>query len=88
MAKRPMRQGSTILKRIDLGFDMIEVSTLSDAEMRDEADCDSSEMTPDGLWIAETKTIYLRAGLSARAARKTLLHELGHAAWDLYNEHE
>ena len=86
--RRPMQKHTTLLKRIDLGFDVIHVRVVAAVTMREEAGCDPDEQTPDGCYVDTDKVVYLLDTLSQKNARKTLLHELGHAMWDLYNEHE
>jgi Zn-dependent peptidase ImmA (M78 family) len=54
----------------------ITVKQLSDVEM------DKRDKDADGIWDAETKTIYLRRGLPVTRRRYILAHELGHAWLD------
>ncbi len=54
----------------------ISVRQLSDVEM-DRRDKDS-----DGIWDADTKTIYIRKHLPLTRRRYILAHELGHAWLD------
>jgi Zn-dependent peptidase ImmA (M78 family) len=54
----------------------ITVRQLSDVEM------DKRDKDADGIWDAETKTIYLRKRLPVTRRRYILAHELGHAWLD------
>lgn len=54
----------------------ISVRQLTDAEM------DKQDANSDGIWDAETKTIYIRKRLPVTRRRYILAHELGHAWLD------
>lgn len=61
---------------------LVTIKHLTDTEMQDIADGDLD----DGLWDVETKTIYIRKGLSVRRQRYILTHELHHALIDWTHE--
>jgi Zn-dependent peptidase ImmA (M78 family) len=69
--------------RVTLPFGyIIQVKQLTDAEMLDEQDeCDREELL-DGLWDADTRTIFVRASLPMGRRRYILGHEIGHAFID------
>lgn len=54
----------------------ISVRQLTDAEM------DKQDANADGIWDADTKTIYIRKRLAVTRRRYILAHELGHAWLD------
>ncbi len=76
-----------IKRRLDLGVAVLAVEWVSDAVMRAEAECDEGELTPDGCWDDEGKRILLHVRMkkTPRHARRIYLHEIGHAALDLYH---
>ena len=76
-----------IKKKIDLGVAVITVDWLDDASMKMEAECEADEDAPDGLWDVETNRILLHKRLKTRPqyARQIYLHEISHAALDLYH---
>lgn len=76
-----------IKRKLDLGVQIVHVVWLTEAAMRDEAECDEDEDTPDGLWDDEGMRILLHKRLikTPRYARQIYLHEIGHAALDLYH---
>ena len=55
----------------------VRVKQATDRELRDLADD-----RPDGLWIAEERTIYIRKCLPITRKRYILAHELAHAVND------
>jgi Zn-dependent peptidase ImmA (M78 family) len=63
---------------------------VDEPKMRDEADCDHEDLTPDGLWDDETRTIWIMQNLPTKRLRYVLAHELHHAIVDylhhLFNE--
>lgn len=66
-----------IPSRIVLPFGYrITVRQLSDSEM------DKRDENADGIWDAETKTIFIRRRLPVTRRRYILAHELGHAWLD------
>jgi Zn-dependent peptidase ImmA (M78 family) len=67
---------------VDFGLAVIHIRQVTVAEMRDECDAEADEITPDGLWDAESDTIFLLRKLSRRRKREVLFHELVHAAVD------
>lgn len=73
-------------KRLDLGLAYVHVKSVTKAQMREEAECDEEDVTPEGLWSDEDDTIYLGKWLSAKRKREVLFHELTHAVLD-YREH-
>lgn len=68
--------------RLPFGY-TVQVKEVSDSEMRAE---DEDGGLNDGLWDAETKTIYVRASIPPRRKRYILVHEMGHALWDYQHE--
>lgn len=54
----------------------ISVRQVSDADM------DKRDINADGIWDAETRTIYIRKRLPVTRRRYILAHELGHAWLD------
>lgn len=77
-----------IKRRIDLGPAVIRVEWVSEPTMRAETECDEGDPTPEGCWDDEGKRILLHVRLKKqpRYARQILLHEIAHAAIDLYHE--
>ena len=73
-------------KHIDLGFVLIEVTLLGKKRMREEAECEDDEPTPEGLWDTDSDTVYIGRWLSAKRKREVLMHELAHACLDWRDE--
>jgi Zn-dependent peptidase ImmA (M78 family) len=69
-------------RKIDFGLAVIYLRQVGARAMREEADCENDDPTPDGLWDAEADTIYLLRTLSLKRKREVLFHELVHAAVD------
>jgi Zn-dependent peptidase ImmA (M78 family) len=72
--------------KIDLGLELVHVKLVTKAKMRDEADCDDDDPTPEGMWDYSEDTVYVGRWLSAKRKREVLFHELVHAMID-YREH-
>jgi Zn-dependent peptidase ImmA (M78 family) len=74
-----------IPKKVGLPFGyVIQVREVSDAEMR--LHDDDGELQ-DGLWDVEIRTIFIRACLPVRRRAYLLIHETGHALWDLQHQY-
>jgi len=73
-------------KAIDLKFALIVVLVVGKKRMREEADCEAWEATPEGLWDTEEETVYVGKWLSAKRKREVLMHELAHACLDWRDE--
>ncbi len=69
-------------KKIDFGIAVIHIQQVTPAQMRDECDLDVGEGVPDGMWDADTDTIYILKGLPLKRKREVLFHEMVHAAMD------
>ena len=82
--KRKLR--TAIPLTIDLRFAIIHITQLTKAAMREEAECDPDEYTPEGLWDVGEDTIYVGRWLSPTRKRQVLMHELVHAALDYSEE--
>lgn len=54
--------------------------------MREEAESEAGDPTPEGMWDDDLDTIFLGKWLSAKRKREVLFHELVHAVMD-YREH-
>lgn len=76
-----------IKKRIDLGPAIIGVRWVNEVEMADITETPVGG-APDGAWDDEAVEILLHQRLkkTPRYARQILLHEIGHAALDLYHQ--
>jgi hypothetical protein len=72
-----------IPKYIDFGFHKILIQVIGTARMREEAECQEGEETPEGLWDTDIDTIFLLRGMSRKKQRYYLMHEAVHAALDL-----
>lgn len=79
-----------IRQTIDLGPAVLRVEWVNETTMRAETDCEDDDPTPEGAWDSEGHRILLsdRLKRKPRRARKILLHEISHAALDLYHEAE
>lgn len=64
----------------------IRVVLTDEAGIREAAECDGDDDTPDGVWDVETKTIFVLQALPIRRQRYVLGHEMRHALADW--EHE
>ncbi len=71
-----------IPRKIDLGTYTVTVTLINKKQMREEADCDDGDVTPEGLWDVELDTVYIGRWLSAKRKREVLFHELTHAMID------
>lgn len=60
----------------------VAIVYVDDKKMRDEAECQPDDPTPDGLWDSETRTIYVLRRLRKKRLRYVLIHEVLHAAID------
>jgi hypothetical protein len=69
-------------RRIDFGLAVIHLRQVGVKEIREEADCEADDPTPDGLWDAAAETIFVLRRLSLKRKREVLFHELVHAAVD------
>jgi len=72
--------------KIDLGLALLNVKLLTKKEMREEAECEDDDPTPEGMWCDEHDTVFLGRWLSAKRKREVLFHELVHAMID-FREH-
>jgi Zn-dependent peptidase ImmA (M78 family) len=70
-------------RKIDLGFWIIDVKYVGERRIREEAECEDDDETPDGAWQTEHDTIYVLRTLSAARKRYTICHELVHAMIDI-----
>lgn len=69
--------------QIELPFGYrIAVREVGEKELRDAAECEAGDDTPDGCWDSETRTIYVDRSLPRRRSRYILAHEFGHAFLD------
>ena len=69
--------------KIDLGLGVIPIILVSPAQMRDHADCEEDDVTPNGLWDHDLEVIYIGKWLPWKEKRKVFWHELRHAVADL-----
>lgn len=69
--------------KLDLGLALIHIRLVAKGEMREEAECEEDDPTPEGLWADDEDTIFVGKWLSAKRKREVLFHELIHAAIDL-----
>jgi Zn-dependent peptidase ImmA (M78 family) len=69
-------------KHIDFGFHRIWINVVDEETMREEADCEEGDSTPEGLWNTDLNIIFLLKTLSWRQMRYYLMHELVHACLD------
>lgn len=72
---------------LDLGVAIIKIEWLDEQQMRIDTECDAEDVTPDGAWDDDGHRILLHKRLKRRPryARQIYLHEIGHAALDLYH---
>ena len=71
---------------IDLFCTIIYVKTVSKSEMREEAECDEDDSTPEGLYAGDQETVYIGSWLRRKRKREVLMHELAHACLDWRDE--
>lgn len=38
-------------RKVDLGLMVVHLERVTDAQMREECDCDPDDVTPDGAWL-------------------------------------
>ena len=82
------KRGRIVPKSIDFGFHHIEIEMITEAKMRDEAECQEGEYTPEGLWDTDLETIFLLKGLGRKRTRYYLMHEMVHASLDMMDSLE
>jgi Zn-dependent peptidase ImmA (M78 family) len=68
---------------VDFGFHKVRVERINEKRMREEAECEEEEPTPEGLWLTDLDTIYILKTLNRASQRYYLMHEMVHAALDL-----
>ncbi|HEY5959950.1 MAG TPA: hypothetical protein VIV60_25520 [Polyangiaceae bacterium] len=61
---------------------LVPLKQVTVREMREASECEDDDPTPDGLWDADTETIYLLRKLSNKQKRVVLFHEVIHCAND------
>ena len=76
-----------IKRKLDLGVQTIPIIWVNETEMKDELDIPEGDEAPDGAWDDEGMRILLHRRLlkMPRYARQIYLHEISHAALDLYH---
>lgn len=65
---------------------VVLIREISDQEMRLEVEAGQDEFPPDGLFDAETRTIFIRRGLSLGRKKYILSHEMIHLLADYQHE--
>lgn len=73
---------------IDFGFHMVYIKEVGSEYMREEAECESDELTPEALWDTDHDMILILENLPTRKKRYYLMHELVHACLDLMDSRE
>jgi Zn-dependent peptidase ImmA (M78 family) len=82
--KRLQKPKAKVLpKYIRFGFHQILVEQVTEEFMREEADCEDDEETPEGLWATDVDTVFILKNLSRHKKRYYLMHECIHACLDL-----
>ena len=76
--------------RVDIGFAVVRVRSVTKAEMHREAECAHDEEPPDGLWDPEEEAILVGRWLTQKRKREVYTHELIHAINDVgyWSQHE
>jgi hypothetical protein len=74
---------SPLPRKIDLCFVVVHIKYVQEKRMREEAECEDDDPTPEGMWDTDTDTIWVLKRQSRRKMRNVILHELVHAALDL-----
>jgi Zn-dependent peptidase ImmA (M78 family) len=72
--------------RVDLGFALIHIRLVDKKTMREEAECEPDESTPEGLWDTDADVVYVGKWLRNKRKREVLMHELAHACLDWRDE--
>jgi Zn-dependent peptidase ImmA (M78 family) len=78
--------GRILPTKIDLRFALIHVELVSRERMREEAECEDDEPTPEGLWDVDTDTVFVGKWLRSKRKREVMMHELAHACLDWRDE--
>lgn len=82
-ALMPAKSDFAIPAIVDFGLGKVHVETVSRDRMREIADCEPTDETPDGAWDTDLDTIYLGSWLRGAKLRRVFWHELVHAVIDL-----
>lgn len=70
-------------RKVDLGLLVVHLERVTEAQMREETDCDTDDCTPDGAWMGvDDCRILLLKSLRGAALRRVFFHELKHAIVD------
>lgn len=72
--------------KIDLFVQIIQVKLVDKKTMREEAECEDDDSTPEGLWDGDNETVYVGKWLRRKRRYEVLMHELAHACLDWRDE--
>lgn len=73
-------------KKVDFGITIIHIELVDRKKMREEAECEEDEYTPEGLWDTDRDTVFVGKWLRKKRKREVLMHELAHACLDWRDE--
>jgi Zn-dependent peptidase ImmA (M78 family) len=73
-------------RQIDLFVTIVQVRLVDKKVMREEAECEDDDNTPEGFWDGDNDTVYVGKWLRKKRRREVLMHELAHACLDWRDE--
>ena len=73
-------------KKVDFGIAVAHVELVSKAKMRELAECEEDDYTPEGLFDGDIDTVFVGGWLRKRRKREVLMHELAHFCLDWRDE--
>ena len=73
-------------KLIDFGICTATVELVDKKKMREEAECEEDDHTPEGLCDGDNDMVYIGNWLRKRRKREVLMHELAHFCLDWRDE--
>jgi Zn-dependent peptidase ImmA (M78 family) len=73
-------------KRVDFGFAVCHIELMDKRRMRELAECEEDDNTPEGLFDGDMDTVYVGKWLRSRRKREAFMHELAHFCLDWRDE--
>lgn len=73
-------------KMVDFGIAVAHVELVNKAKMREEAECEEDDYTPEGLFLGDDDLVLIGNWLRKRRKREVLMHELAHFCLDWRDE--
>jgi Zn-dependent peptidase ImmA (M78 family) len=71
---------------VDFGIAKAKIELIDKRKMREEAECEEDDNTPEGLCDTDLDIVYVGNWLRKRRKREVLMHELAHFCLDWRDE--